>query len=460
VRRRVREQATAARLAVAALVLAAPAIARANGAFPDAQSVLTPADRPGQIMLVTNFGVIMSADAGATWLWSCETDGNAYGMLYQLAPPPSRRLFVVANQALAFSDDGTCSWGTAGGALTGQGVTDAFVDPGNGNRVLAVGLTSSIYSVYESAVGGMSFAPALYTAPANTAINSVEIARSDPMTVYLAMTSPTTAPLLARSRDGGAHFEVHDLEASLGRGLLRIIAIDPEDPDRVLLRFNAANDQAIALTTDGGMTATRPVVVNGNFTSFVRTPSGTLLVGGMVDFAVVPAIYRSRDRGASFERLPTSPSVRALSQRDGVVYAATDNFNDGYALGTSTDEGDSWQPLLRYDQVRAIIPCLKSRCQATCQTEVDLGLWPLEVCSADAPGTTGAGGMGGGGPTGTGGSGGAGGAGNRPSPPSDGGCAIARGAGSDHLLVYLLALVMITSRRCRRGSSPSSSSRR
>ena len=145
--------------------------------------------------------------------------------------------------------------------------------------MLAIGIASSIYSVYESKVGGMSFSPALFTAPAKNTINSVETARSDPMTIYLAMTSPTTAPLLARSRDGGAHFDVKDLEPSLGKGLLRIISIDPADPDRVLLRFNGANEQAIALTTDGGVTATKPVVVNGNFTSFVRLPSGTLRVG-------------------------------------------------------------------------------------------------------------------------------------------------------------------------------------
>ena len=479
-RHRRREHAVAARALAAAIAVAVSAHAAhalANGAFPDAQSILTPVDRPGQIMLVTNFGVIMSADAGATWLWSCETDGNAFGMLYQQAPLPSTRLFAVANQGLAFSDDGTCTWMTAGGALAGQSVTDAYVDPAARDRVLAIGLASSIYSVYESKVGGQSFAPALFTAPANTAINSVETARSDPMTIYMAMTSPTTAPLLARSRDGGAHFDIKDLEPSLGRGLLRIIAIDPDDPERVLMRFNGANDQAIALTTDGGATATRPIVANGNFTSFVRLPSGTLLVGGMVDFAVVPGLFRSRDRGASFERLPSSPSIRALSQRDGVVYAATDNFSDGYALGTSMDEGDTWHALLSYDGVQAIIPCLKSRCQATCQTQVDLDLWPREVCTAEAPGmTTGmagssgtAGSSGAGGVGGRGGIGGAG--GSRPAPPpSSGGCNISPRSEhvhvhehehvDEHVLVLVLVFGSLTSRRCRRRSSPSSSSRR
>jgi hypothetical protein len=44
------------------------------------------------------------------------------------------------------------------------------------------------------------------------------------------------------------------VSADLGTGLLRIIAIDPQDPNRVLMRFLGANDQSLALTTDGGTT--------------------------------------------------------------------------------------------------------------------------------------------------------------------------------------------------------------
>ena len=50
-------------------------------------------------------------------------------VLAGLAPPPGMRLFTVADQGLAFSDDATCSWAMAGGALTGQPVTDAYVNP-------------------------------------------------------------------------------------------------------------------------------------------------------------------------------------------------------------------------------------------------------------------------------------------------------------------------------------------
>ncbi len=234
---RLSQLTAAAMLGVAALGAAVPAAVHANGAFPDSQSILTPADRPGQIIMATNFGVILSPDAGATWLWSCETEGNAYGTLYQLAPLPRDRLFTVANLTLAYSDDGTCSWQTARGVLAELPVTDAYVDPSDANHVLAIGAPGSLYSLYESTDGGATFGPPLYTAPADAAIQGVEIAQSDPLTIYMSMTSPTAAPLLARSTDGGAHFTVSDLSADLGPGWLRIIAVDPEDPARVLLRF-------------------------------------------------------------------------------------------------------------------------------------------------------------------------------------------------------------------------------
>ena len=443
---RLSQLTAAATLGVAVLGVAVPAAVRANGAFPDAQSILTPVDRPGQIIMATNFGVISSSDAGATWLWSCETEGNAYGTLYQIAPLPRDRLFTVANLALAYSDDGTCSWQTARGALAELPVTDAYVDPKDANHVLAIGAPGSLYSLFESTDGGATFGSPLYTAPADTAIQGVEIAQSDPLTIYMSMTSPTAAPLLARSTDGGAHFTVSDLSADLGPGWLRIIAVDPQDPARVLLRFLGINDQSLALTTDGGVSASKPVTITGNFTSFARLPSGTMLVGAMAQGGAVPTLFRSRYSWSSFETLPSAPSIRALSQRDGIVYAAADNFGDGFALGTSADEGETWRALLRYNQVQGILPCLRSRCLPDCQARADIGLWPQAVCGAAV---TGDGGVDGGG-------------GGRP-PASGCGCGVtarqSRDPGAVALVfVAVLAAIAAAARRASRASGCSRSS--
>ncbi len=382
-------------LVLAAAVLGvAPAAARADGAFPDSQTVLVPGDRPQEIMLVTNFGVVLSHDGGGSWQWSCERDVNAFGILYQRGPAPRRRLFAVANQALVYSDDDTCWWSVAGGSLTGRIVTDYFADPGDGNRVLAIAFADARYAVHASLDGAAAFGDAIYRAPGGDGIGGVEIARSDPATVYVSMTGAVdTHPRLARSDDRGAHWTENDLFADLGAGLLRIIAVDSQDPRVVLLRWIGADQQAVAITRDGGATATALLTIMGNLTGALRLADGTLMVSAVVDAGITPVLHRSRDGGARFEVVERPPAIRALAERAGTIYAATDNFGDGFALATSTDQGTTWSKLMSYDQVQAIVPCLRAdaQCQATCAALAGMGdmspgmIWSATVCSASPP---------------------------------------------------------------------------
>jgi hypothetical protein len=210
------------------------------------------------------------------------------------------------------------------------------------------------------------------------------------------------------------------------------------------------------------------MTVNGNFNSFVRLPSGTILISGVVDFSSVPGLFRSHDQGTSFEMIPNPPGIRALSQRNGLLYAAADNFGDGYAIGTSTDEGSTWKALMTFSDVKAINPCLKSYCQSICEMEVGLSLWTEDVCTADAPvgsGTAGSGGggAGSGGTAGSAGSTGAAGAGTGGTggkPPSSGhnGCAMAgaaaagssTGTGLPAISFFIVGVGLILAARRRR----------
>jgi MYXO-CTERM domain-containing protein len=156
------------------------------------------------------------------------------------------------------------------------------------------------------------------------------------------------------------------------------------------------------------------------------------------------------------------PAIRALAQRAGKVYAAADNFGDGYALGTSTDEGTTWQAFMTYADVKAINPCLKSACQTSCESQVSVSLWSEDVCSADAPGSTGTGGAAGSGGGGHAG-GGAGGAGGAPGmggtgatktvTPKKGGCSVAA-TSPDAAPLFLLSAVWLAAllRRRRRAA--------
>ena len=105
---------------------------------------------------------------------------------------------------------------------------------------------------------------------------------------------------------------------------------------------------------------------------------------------------------------------------------------------------------MSYSDVKAINPCLKAACQDVCGMEVGMTVWPADVCSADAPGSTGTAGSGGGGTGGAGGSSGAGGTGGTHPPPKHGGCDVAGSAGAPSAVALLLLLVIAAALRGRR----------
>ncbi len=392
---------------------------RANGAFPDSLSILTPAQLPNETLLATNFGLVMSFDHDQTWIWSCEQPLNSFATLYQMGPPPKNRIFAITTGVI-YTDDSSCNWNAASGAGS---AADAFADPTNPSRVFAVvtstvGDAGSVYTAVESSDGGTTFGELRYTAAAGDHITGVEISRSDPQTVYLTLTSGTAyAPKVAVTTNGGTSWTLHDLTASLPTGTysIRLVAIDPSNPLKLFLRIGGPSGQALAVSQDGGASATTPLTFPGGaFNAFARLDSGALIAAGVVGTANVA--YRSINGGTSFDALPAVPfTFKGLSARGTKLYAALSNVTDPYAIETSDDEGTSWQPLMRFNRdvdagatgyIQAIQTCVMSFCQDDCTTRSGADLFSDDVCSAAVapdPIDGGAGGTGGSGP-GSGGS--------------------------------------------------------
>jgi hypothetical protein len=70
-------------------------------------------------VLATNFGIIISEDGGASWLWSCERPETSFGYLYSVGSRAARshlrsRTWRAERRRgwLAYSDDGSCTWHT------------------------------------------------------------------------------------------------------------------------------------------------------------------------------------------------------------------------------------------------------------------------------------------------------------------------------------------------------------
>jgi hypothetical protein len=320
------------------------------------------------------------------------------GYLYSVGPSPRDRLYGLSpEQGLAFSDDVTCSWQRAGGALDAAIASDFFVDPTHPDRVLAVAASKDgngdvgPQSVYASTDGGTSFGAApLYTAPATENVVGIEIARSDPNRVYLAMYSypGVRHPALVRSDDGGQTWTTTDVEAALGANEFRILGVDPDDRDLLYLRVVMAGREELWVTRDAGLTFTQGISLpSGSLSAFVRLGSGVVLVAGLTTIgsggATAGVAYRSTDRGVTFSPwvLCPQPHIVGLAERAGVVYLAGKNYSDGWALATSTDEGTTIHPLATYGQVRGVKACAQAICASSCTFEVMALVWTGDVCT-------------------------------------------------------------------------------
>jgi photosystem II stability/assembly factor-like uncharacterized protein len=388
-------------LVVGALAFSDTRPARANGAFPESYQLILPADRPKQVVLGTNFGLIISDDDGATWNWTCEQAETLNGSMYVASAPPANRFFSLSPLlGLAYSDDTSCSWKNSTGTVDRVVTTDFFPDPTNPQRVLALGSSPDPAEpavLLPSDDGGQTFAESIYSGPPGATFAGVEIARSAPQTIYVAMytsvPAPGIHPKLARTTDGGAHWDLLDIEAAIGGNNFRIITVDPDDPKIILLRVVAPDGDVLAISRDGGQSFEKPVVLpGGSFTAFAQLDANTMLLGGVVlDKAHG---FRSTDGGRTFQdwTQPTTLAdgtvvptlhLRALAARGGKVYAAAKNYSDGVAVAVSTDAGLTFRKLMSYEDVRKIRDCAQAACYDSCRYQATQQIWDVAVCGQD-----------------------------------------------------------------------------
>jgi len=344
-------------LLVWATALCFEGFAFADGAFPDELSVYLPANAPNRIMLGTNFGLVISEDAGQSWRFICEffiTRNNSDIVnFYKIGSDGA--VLAISLVSLWRSTDGGCSWTLAGGSVSSLNVTDGFIDPNDPRFVVAVAASASASGLYPSHDGGLTFGPALYTTSSARVI-SVEIASTSGIIYGTQVTGAGDAYLL-KSTDSGAHWAQLSLPVSSGTQP-RIIAVDPADANKVYLRLLniRTQDDAIAVTTDGGNTLTTLITLPGGtnyFSSFLHAADGTLYVG-----TISGDLYAEAPGETAFTRR-AGPLTRCLGQRPGSsrIYVCADAVHDGFNLGYTDDGAHTFHPLMSFTQIAGPLTC-------------------------------------------------------------------------------------------------------
>lgn len=392
------------RCALALAVLLAPVVAihdaAANGRPPGTSTIHFRHGHEADIVAGMSFGLLLSHDSGATWYWMCETAvgyGGTYDPDYEYTATGA--LFATTYTGIKVQRDGctfgapnttsfvsTVAQGPDGEMYYGAADTPMGGNPGDTN-------------IYRSGDDGMTWQGA--SAPPgipNDWWQSLEVAPSNGSRLYLAGYRTVAGPsgntkmyLLFRSDDGGDTWQALPTTAfaTMPNSTIEIAAISPVDPDvvfaRVKLEDNMVSD-AIYRSLDKGMTWER---------LFGKPAAISLLArrnGELVEATQTLGARRSTDNGKTWTDLVDPPHIGCLAENSaGEVWACTQNYGgmqglgDGYGIMKSTDLV-TWTPVLKYQEIKAPVACADGTPQqTTCDQQMWCGLCSQLGCDAGRP---------------------------------------------------------------------------
>lgn len=371
--------------ALALVVAAAPA--SANGRPPATIDVRA---RSGgdELIAGTTFGLTFSANQGAAWSWTCE-DAVGYGGTFDPDyewSPTSGKLFATSFAGVRVTSD-RCTF-ELGGPKDANGMS-RFVD------AIAFGPDGALYAaaddnegsrIYRSTDDGATFPQVSSATPAFRNYDTwtgIEVAPSDATRVYLAglrvAVGQPRVHLLYRSTDSGATFTALPLPGFTGTDMTKIelAGVSHSNAQILYLRVTnvAAGGDAVYRSADGGNTwSAAPVLTsNDSLRAFVVRRNGQIFAG-----TPTAGAFRSTD-GIAFTAVSGAPHLSCLSERaDGTLFGCTQNYgtpNDGAGVMKSVDNGDTWTPLLRYQDIAAPQSCAAGTTQKdSCEVEVWCGI--------------------------------------------------------------------------------------
>jgi MYXO-CTERM domain-containing protein len=211
-----------------------------------------------------------------------------------------------------------------------------------------------------------------------------------PARLYLSGAIPPTAteprrPFVHRSSDAGELWEAMPFEEfTMGDDNIFVLGVDPTDPDHLFMKvWRREGDDRLIESTDGGQTwIDRLTIVD--LAAFAWSSDGsTIVVGGPPP----DGLYRSVNGGESFEQIDPGIDLGCAAFRDGELWICANDFVDDFALGSSTDAGDTFTPRLRFRDITEVVECpAGAEVASVCEPElVDLA-YLLGRLDAGVPG--------------------------------------------------------------------------
>ena len=338
--------------ALGALNLLCAGAARANGAFPAVSQLASDPSDSAHLVLRSNFGLLTTHDTGKNWDLICEG-----GIGYQNIEPPIALLddgsvLAALSSGIAHGDPSGCNFSVASGIAAY--VADVSRVPSLPAHAVAVSvdIASNASQIWQTEDGGNAWST-LGAPLSDVNAATLDVAVDDPSIVYVSGTAQTGAltGVLARTADSGQTWSRYDIPGASKVGAPYIASISPSDHQVVYVRLSGVPGHLL-VTHDGGAHFDSVLDFTGPFDGFALSPDGQFaLASGRVD-----GVWRAPTSTLAFERLSCA-KLRCLSWSQSGLYACADEFEAGFLVGQSANQGLSFEPLLHLSCVRGPLAC-------------------------------------------------------------------------------------------------------
>lgn len=350
------------RVFAALLALAVPAAARAHGRpITLGQFATSPSD-PHLLVVRGTFGLLTSRDDGESWRWTCARSVGFDPVTEdpRIVLTPDGSLLAGTFDGLSRSSPGVCAFSYPEALLTETYIVDVLAQPGASSTIWAVSSPGTTPDrLFRSTDEGMSFAQVGAPIP-DVLIERIVVAPSDPRRVYMSGADPTDAMgervgYLLRSMDGGESFESTRVDFAEGERNVHVLAVDPNDPDRLFVRIRRQPTlelgERLLLSIDGGRSFTT-VLDARRINTLIYASDGTLYAASAGD-----GLFRSTNNGDSFESVLPGLTLTCVGEHQGAIWVCAERDLDGFVLGRSTDHGQTLDRRIPLTEMGEMIDC-------------------------------------------------------------------------------------------------------
>jgi photosystem II stability/assembly factor-like uncharacterized protein len=363
-----------------AVTLLVATASHANSRLPATNQLVIAPDAPQTMLLRATFGFLFTHDGGATWDWLCE---SAIPLAGQQDPAVTLLAGGVVLSAqmdgLMSSPDVGCSWAPVSGTSK-QVFVDVTRTP-NGTSGYAIenlytmatdaGALVFATSVWQSTDSGHTWQTLSGAIDPTLVIDTLDVAPSDASRIYVTgeVIGADHASMLV-SKDAGQSYAEYPIAFATNESGAFISGVDPTNADVVYVRTLAADPKLgtetsrLLVSTDGGQTFTEKWS-GGKLLGFALSADGARVYVG-----TAAGLETASTTDFAFTQRSTV-SIACLTMAGSTLYACSDEASSGFILGSSTDEGASFTPLLKLETIHGPLSCPHDSPAAQCT-----GQWP------------------------------------------------------------------------------------